>query len=171
MFYLQTLHLIAWPKIYFSGKKQCFLRFDLRGHFEVILGQRKYFQTILPFTVKDLFSSKTGEMYLFQNIQKSSQAGMHRNGICIALWFESSAKSWKVFWNAHVCNFIRICLVTIFKHDSMFLFQNIKKGFGLKYWEIVITEVFIKNQPAFWLVGQHQIQECDFKPRSCLKVH
>ena len=65
-------------------KKQCFFRFDLRGHFEVILGQWKYFQTILPFTVKDLFSSKTGEMYLFQNIQKSSQAEMHRNGICIA---------------------------------------------------------------------------------------
>ena len=118
MFYLQTLHLIAWSKIYFNSKKQWFFRFDLWGHFEVILGhignvwfighkwlQKIYglslndlcricFQTSLHFTVKDLFSSGTGDMYLFQNIQKSSQAEMHRNGICIAPWFESSAKSW-----------------------------------------------------------------------------
>ena len=142
MFYLQTLHLIAWPKIYFNSKKQWFFRFDLRGHFEVNLRRMEIFSNYFTFYCERPFFKR--EMYLFQNIQKSSQAEMHRNGICIALWFESSAKSWKVFWNAHICNFIRICLVTIFKHDSMFLFQNIKKGFGLKYWEIVITEVFYK---------------------------
>ena len=127
MFYLQTLHLIAWPKIYFNSKKQWFFRFDLRGHFEVNLRRMEIFSNYFTFYCERPFFKR--EMYLFQNIQKSSQAGMHRNGICIALWFESSAKSWKVFWNAHVCNFIRICLVTIFKHDMYVPFPKHKERF------------------------------------------
>ena len=51
-------------------KNNVFLRFDLRGHFEVILGQWKYFQTILPFTVKDLFQARPGICTFFKTYKK-----------------------------------------------------------------------------------------------------